>query len=200
MVVLLLPPRFVIFSFVGFHLSFPPRAGWSGVGQRGQTKILMSDGILGTADIAKKNVRAIHLSHYTTCVAIAGRDPQKLQRWMDETRPWLGVDVRACTYDELINDNNVDTVYIPLPTTTHKEWVIKTARAKKHILLEKPVAISATVLEEMLAICTDCGVRLMDGTMFMHERRYEALALLLSPSDVSIIGIYTNEYSSQSRV
>jgi len=50
------------------------------------------------------------------------------------TRTWLGVDVRACTYDELINDNNVDTVYIPLPTTTHKEWVIKTARAKKHIL------------------------------------------------------------------
>jgi len=149
---------------------------------------MMRVGILGTADIAKKNVRAIHLSQYTTCVAIAGRDPQKLQRWMDEIRPWLDVDVRACTYDELINDNNVDTVYIPLPTTTHKEWVIKTARAKKHILLEKPVAISATVLEEMLAICTDCGVRLMDGTMFMHERRYEALALLLSPSDVSIIG------------
>ena len=77
---------------------------------------MMRVGILGTADIAKKNVRAIHLSQYTTCVAIAGRDPQKLQRWMDEIRPWLDVDVRACKYDELINDNNdVDTVYIPLP-------------------------------------------------------------------------------------
>jgi predicted dehydrogenase len=145
-------------------------------------------GILGTADIAKKNVRAIHLSQYTKCVAIAGRDPQKLQRWMEETRPWLIDDVRACTYDELINDDNIDIVYIPLPTTTHKEWVIKAARAKKHILLEKPVAISATVFEEMLTICTDCGVHLMDGTMFMHERRYEALASLLSPSDIPIIG------------
>jgi predicted dehydrogenase len=74
--------------------------------------MMMRVGILGTADIAKKNVRAIHLSQYTTCVAIAGRDPQKLQRWMDETRPWLSVDVRACTYDELINDDNIDIVYI----------------------------------------------------------------------------------------
>lgn len=91
-------------------------------------------GNLETADTV--SALYIQLSQHTICVAVAGRDPQKLQRWMDETRSWLiskqhskGA-VRACTYDELIDDENIEIVYIPLPTT----WVTKAAHTKKHIL------------------------------------------------------------------
>ncbi len=152
-------------------------------------------GIVGTADIAKKNARAMHESARVECVAVAGRSAEKLAAWIDETRPWLHPDVRALTYDELLSDPDIDAVYMPLPTTTHAEWVTKAARAKKHILLEKPVALTATAFQEMLDVCAACGVRLMDGTMIKHGRRYEALAALLGASDAAITGAPVRVYA-----
>jgi hypothetical protein len=62
-------------------------------------------------------------------------------------------------------------VYLPLPTSLHLEWVVKCAQAKKHILCEKPVALSREDLEVMLKACKDNGVHFMDGVMFMHHDR-----------------------------
>jgi len=132
-------------------------------------------GIMGCANIARKNARAIFLSGNCTLVAVASRSLEKAESFIDEidhrtdkhvTRP------RAYgSYEELLQDPNVDAIYLPLPTTQHLEWVRAIAHAKKHILIEKPVAVSLEDLDLMFAVCIENQVVLMDGLMFQHHDR-----------------------------
>jgi predicted dehydrogenase len=78
-------------------------------------------------------------------------------------------------YQILLNDPDVQAVYIPLPTLFHLEWVTKAAQAGKHILIEKPVAVNSLEFIEMLQVCQRHGVFLMDGTMFVHHPRTQLL-------------------------
>ena len=66
-------------------------------------------------------------------------------------------------------------VYIPLPTGIRKEWVLRAARAGKHVVCEKPCAVSVRDLVEMLEACRRHRVQFMDGVMFMHSRRLELM-------------------------
>ena len=130
-------------------------------------------GVLSTARIAKKNCRAIALSSCGELVAVASRSLDRAAAFVREhgcvREPGA---VRAYgSYQELLDDENVDAVYIPLPTAMHREWVIKAARRKKHVLVEKPVALSLAEFDEMMAACDENGVLLMDGVMFMHNKR-----------------------------
>ena len=147
----------------------------------------MRVGILGTANIAKKNARAIHRSKDATLVAVASRDPARAKAWVAEHCAFAGK-LKTCTYDDLLADKDVDAVYVPLPTTMHAEWVPKCARAGKHVLLEKPVGVSADEYAEMMEACRDAGVVLMDGTMFMHHERLSKLLALFDPSAATYVG------------
>ena len=82
-------------------------------------------------------------------------------------------------YDALLNDPEIDAVYIPLPTTMHLEWVVKAANSHKHILIEKPVGIDAEQFYVMTMTCKNNNVLLMDGVMFMHHERLRTLNMLL---------------------
>ena len=66
---------------------------------------------------------------------------------------------------QVIKDSDVQAVYIPLPTPLHLEWVIKAANAKKHVLVEKPVAMTPREMDEMIKCCEDNEVLFMDGTV-----------------------------------
>jgi predicted dehydrogenase len=72
-------------------------------------------------------------------------------------------------------------VYIPLPTALHREWVPRAAAAGKHILLEKPVALSVADLDVMIQACDKSDVCFMDGVMFMHHDRLRAVLGHISP-------------------
>jgi hypothetical protein len=130
-------------------------------------------GIIGCADIAKKFVRSIAQCHSAHLVAIGSRTVEKVNQFAEETGV-TGVQLYG-SYQEVLNDPNVQAVYIPLPTTLHLEWVTHAAGAGKHILLEKPVALSAEDFQQMILVCRLNNVFLMDGTMFMHHPRTAAL-------------------------
>ena len=70
-----------------------------------------------------------------------------------------------------VRQRSDDAVYIPLPPSLHKEWTIKAAEAGKHVLCEKPTAMSAIEAREMLAACRSNGVQFLDGTMWPHTPR-----------------------------
>ena len=75
------------------------------------------------------------------------------------------------SYEELLESPGVDAVYIPLPTGVRKEWVLRAAAAGKHVVCEKPCAVNAADLEEMISVCRQHRVQFMDGVMFMHHPR-----------------------------
>jgi predicted dehydrogenase len=132
-------------------------------------------GILGCAGIARKNATAILQEPSGCCVtAVASRSRDKVNDFVQAflaNQPG-GISVAVLdSYDELIQQPDVDALYIPLPTTLHKEWVKKALKAGKHVMLEKPVALSAEEFLEMLAVAKANKCYLMDGTMFVHHPR-----------------------------
>jgi predicted dehydrogenase len=102
-----------------------------------------------------------------------GADPAKAQAFIDECQSHVSFPQppRACTYDELLRASDIDAVYIPLPTGIRKEWVLRAAKAGKHVLCEKPCAPNAAEVKEMIDACRQHNVQFMDGVMFMHSGR-----------------------------
>ena len=134
-------------------------------------------GILGAATIAKKNWQAIRNSGNGTLVAVASRNPEKAAEWINECQSHVSFpqSPRPCSYDELLAANDIDAVYIPLPTGVRKEYVLRAAQAGKHVLCEKPCAPTAADMAEMTEACRKNNVQFMDGVMFMHSARLPKL-------------------------
>ena len=139
-------------------------------------------GILGTAEIARKNWKAIQLTGNATVAAVASRDGERSRRFIAECQAEAPMEVLPQAfgrYDDLLASDTVDAVYIPLPTGLRKEWVLRAAAAGKHVVCEKPCAPSVADLREMVAACRLHRVQFMDGVMFMHSRRLEKLREVL---------------------
>lgn len=139
-------------------------------------------GILSAAQIARKNWKAIFNTGNATVVAVASRDLEKSRRFIAECQAVAPMDLSPRplgSYEELLEARDVDAVYIPLPTGLRKEWVIRAAEAGKHIVCEKPCALSVTDLREMLAVCRRHQVQFIDGVMFMHSARLPRLREVL---------------------
>ena len=113
-------------------------------------------GIISCANIANKNVRAMKLSDNANLVAVASRSIDKAKVFASENN--LGEDVKLySSYQDLLDDPRVQAVYLPLPTRLHLEWGIKVAESKKHLLIEKPAAIDASELFQIMAACQRNG-------------------------------------------
>jgi predicted dehydrogenase len=139
-------------------------------------------GILSTARIARRNWRGMLGSGSAVLAAVASRDLTKAEGFIDEMQalaPWPVKPVAHGTYESLLESPDIDAVYIPLPTAIRKEWVLRAAAAGKHVLCEKPCAVNAADLREMIACCEENGVLFMDGVVFMHDPRFEALRELV---------------------
>jgi predicted dehydrogenase len=142
-------------------------------------------GILGAANIARKNWKAIRLAGNATLTAVASRDPTRAQEWLDACQSECPFPTAptACGYDELLARPDVDAVYIPLPTGVRREWVGKAAQAGKHILCEKPCAPDAGELRVMLDACKASNLQFMDGVMFMHGKRLPLLRSVIDDGE-----------------
>jgi predicted dehydrogenase len=103
----------------------------------------------------------------------------------------------ACgSYEELLDRRDVDAVYLPLPTAVRKEWVLRAATAGKHVLCEKPCAVSGADLRAMLDACHKARVQFMDGVMFMHSQRLPLLRQVLEDGQsVGPIRRITSQFS-----
>ncbi|PIA47905.1 hypothetical protein AQUCO_01400480v1 [Aquilegia coerulea] len=139
-------------------------------------------GILGCADIARKVSRAITLSPNTTIHAIGSRSIEKAKRYASDNSYSSTVKIYG-SYEQVLDDQDVDAVYIPLPTSLHVEWVVLAAQKKKHVLLEKPVAINTSEFDKIIDACESNGVQLMDGTMWMHHPRTQKMREFLDDSN-----------------
>ena len=134
-------------------------------------------GILSTANIGvRKVIPATQKAHRCEVVSIASRDGERAARTAAE----LGIPRAHEGYEALLSDPDVDAVYIPLPNSQHAAWTIAAARARKHVLCEKPLAMTAAEAEEMVRACATEGVLLMEAFMYRLHPSWEAVRELVA--------------------
>ncbi|WP_404331931.1 Gfo/Idh/MocA family protein [Mesobacillus maritimus] len=121
-------------------------------------------GVLGFARIAQNSlIPAIEASDNSEFYAIASRDESKLEECQSE---FPSVSKLYNHYEELLDDPDIQAVYIPLPNSMHKEWSIKAMRKGKHVMCEKPIALNAEECMEMIEASRETGMLLMEAFMF----------------------------------
>jgi xylose dehydrogenase (NAD/NADP) len=85
----------------------------------------------------------------------------------------------SSAYEDVVADDQVEAVYIPLPNALHREWAERAAEAGKHVLCEKPLAMTASDAAAMADRCADAGVVLMEAYMTPFHPRSRAVQALL---------------------
>jgi len=124
-------------------------------------------GIVSTARIAVPMVEHMNNNkEHTVAWAVASRSLEKAQQFASANN----ISKAYGSYEELLNDTEIDAVYIPLPTSMKTEWAIRAAKAKKHVLCDKPIG-SADQARQIIQACQENGVHFMDNTMFVHTDR-----------------------------
>ena len=119
-------------------------------------------GVLSTANIAlAKVIPAMQRSPWCEITAIASRDLSKAERAAAE----LNIPNAYGSYEELLADNTVEAIYNPLPNHLHVPWTVKAAEAGKHVLCEKPIAMSATEARTLIDVRDRTGVRIQEAFM-----------------------------------
>lgn len=125
---------------------------------------------MGTAHIATEQViPAILNSQYGQVHAIASRHIQKAQKVSEH----FGNKVCYGSYEELLADDDIDAVYIPLPNHLHVKWAISALEAGKHVLVEKPVGLSSTEAKKLLkASQKHPHLKVMEAFMYRHHPQW----------------------------
>ena len=142
-------------------------------------------GILGAADIARQNWRAIYDSGNSIVVAVASRAIERSEQFIRNCQVENAFEVQPkaySNYQQLIDAPDVDAVYIPLPTGLRKQWVLRAAKAGKHVLCEKPCGVNFNDVQEMVDTCRQNKVQFMDGVMYMHNPRLQRIREVLDDS------------------
>jgi D-xylose 1-dehydrogenase (NADP+, D-xylono-1,5-lactone-forming) len=125
-------------------------------------------GILGAAGIARQAlIPALEVAEGAELVGVASRDPARAREMLPDGRPYRD-------YAELLDDPDVDAVYIALPNGLHREWSERALAAGKHVLCEKPLANTAADAEAMAAAATAAGRLLMEAVMYRFHPRIQA--------------------------
>ena len=134
-------------------------------------------GILGCARIARLQVvPAILRCSDAELAAVASRDAGKLAEFHSLFGDFTAYDA----YDALIDDPTLEAIYIPLPNSLHREWAIRAMRAGKHVLCEKPLALDAAEIEEMICVARESGVLLMEAFMYRYTERMRKVEEILA--------------------
>ena len=125
-------------------------------------------GLIGAGWIATKAIApAMHATPNAIVQAVASRDPKRSQS--------LNPITIHNSYEALINDPAVDAVYISLPNHLHCEWTVKTLNTGKHVLCEKPFALNAAEVEEMIKASCDSNRLLVEAVSSMWHPRMARL-------------------------
>lgn len=149
-------------------------------------------GILSTASIAKSAfIPGVQNSERGEIAAIASRQVDKAA----ETASEYHIPKYYGSYEQLLNDSELDAVYIPLPNHLHKEWTIAAARAGKHVLCEKPAALHAEDARTMMEECARSGVIFAEGFMYRHHPKHEAVRKIIASGEIGKIRAISGSFT-----
>lgn len=149
-------------------------------------------GVLSTAKIGQEQViPAIQRSSNGEVVAIASRKLEKAQEVADK---WA-IPKAYDSYDALLKDEQIDAVYIPLPNSMHRQWMIEAANFKKHVLCEKPVALNNGELLEMIETAKQNKITFMEAFMYQFHPQHQKVKKLISNGEIGEIVMMRASFS-----
>lgn len=148
--------------------------------------------ILGTSFISTVMASAIQSSETSELYAIGSRSDKTAHDFAKS----YSIPHIYTNYHDLLNDPNVDAVYIGLPNHLHKEWIINAAKAGKHILCEKPLVISIDEAHEVIEVVKQCDVFCMEALMYRSHPFIEKIQALLAEKMIGDVKLYTANYTA----
>jgi len=141
-------------------------------------------GILGAAKIAaQKVVPAMQRSQWADVAAIASRDADKARA----TAAALGIPRAYGSYEELLADRHIEAVYNPLPNHLHVPWSIRAVQSGKHVLCEKPVALSQAEARTLLAARDHAGVVVQEAFMVRTHPQWTRAAAIVESGQIGTV-------------
>lgn len=138
-------------------------------------------GVLGCARVFERRmVPAFAAAEDSTLVAVASRSLEKAE----QTAAKHGIPRAYGSYEALVNDSDIDAVYIPLPNDLHCEWTLRAIAAGKHVLCDKPAALSYTDAKAMASAARRAGLRLLEGFMYRHHPQHTRLQQIIADGEI----------------
>lgn len=150
-------------------------------------------GVLSTAGIAQTElIPAFKRSSNAEVVAIAsGSGLEKVKAVAND----FNIEKTYDSYENLLEDPDIDAVYIPLPNHLHKKWVIETAKRGKHILCEKPAALHAEEVLEMQKSCKENNVLFMEAFMYQFHPQHERVCEIIDAGEIGEVRYMQSGFS-----
>ncbi|MCZ7575207.1 MAG: Gfo/Idh/MocA family oxidoreductase [Ardenticatenaceae bacterium] len=146
-------------------------------------------GVLGPGKIARSVAPALATSG--RLVAIGSRDEARARAFADR----YGAPKAYGSYEALLADVEVEAVYVAVPNSLHAEWSIKAARAGKHVLCEKPLAVSVAEAQDMLVAAQEAGIVLMEGFMYRSHPQMPALKAVVEAGQIGELRLIVSCFS-----
>ena len=142
-------------------------------------------GILSTAKIGiEKVIPAMQQGKLSEIVAIASRTHESAR----EAAKNLKIPKAFGSYQDLLDDTSIDAVYIPLPNHMHVPWTIKALAANKHVLCEKPIALTATEAKELLKETEKFPhLKVMEAFMYRHHPQWIRALELINGGGIGMV-------------
>ena len=128
-------------------------------------KSILRWGLLGTGRINRALIAPLRISPRNRLTAVASRDADRARAYATERDipRWHG------SYEALLADPEIDVIYNSLPNSLHAEWTIKAAQAGKHVLCEKPLAVTVEDVDAIAAAAERAGVVVAEAFMYRHH-------------------------------
>ncbi|MEQ6390203.1 Gfo/Idh/MocA family oxidoreductase [Bacillaceae bacterium S4-13-58] len=148
-------------------------------------------GILSTAGIAQKQfIPAIERAENAEVVAIASLSGKE-----KDVAKKFGIPKAYNNYEALLEDPDIDAVYVPLPNHLHKEWAIKAAEKGKHVISEKPATLNAEEAWEVVDACKKNGVIYMEAFMYQFHSQHERVKEIIASGEIGDIQLIRASFS-----
>ena len=148
-------------------------------------------GLLSTARINRRLIPAIRAAEGNELVAVASRELGKAAAYAAE---W-GISRIFASYQEILDSDLVDAVYISLPNSLHAEWSVRAAEAGKHVLCEKPLALSTAEIDQIVAAAEKNGVVVAEAVMYLYHPLLARMAELLRDGAVGEVKLVRGAFS-----
>jgi predicted dehydrogenase len=148
-------------------------------------------GIVSTADINRKVIPGAHASEKIELVAVASREQTRAEEYAAK---W-GIPHAYGSYEAMLEDPEIDAVYISLPNTMHREWSIRSLEAGKHVICEKPFSSRVADVEAAFDAADRTGLHLTEAFMYRHNPQTEKLVELVRDGAIGELRVIRSAFS-----